>query len=136
MGSNVPISANVLSVPRYPIVATEKRFIFQQPICLMLKEKIFSWSGDDFTITDTNGSPFFKCEAINGFGQKKVLLDNYKSPIYTIKHEIFSLRGRFKFYYGRNGDKVLVSVDPITKFKSLYSVTFLNVATGKMNIEN
>ena len=61
MGSNVSINSNQLSIPRNPIVATDNRFIFQQPICLSLREKIASWSGDDFAITDFNGTPFFKC---------------------------------------------------------------------------
>ena len=132
MGSNVSINSNQLSIPRNPIVATDNRFIFQQPICLSLREKIASWSGDDFTITDFYGTPFFKCDGrVFSMRQKKVLYDIYMQPIYNIKHEIFSLRGRYKFNYGEQGDRVIASVDPIDAFKSHYSINFYNLATGR-----
>ena len=132
MGSNVSINSNQLSIPRNPIVATDNRFIFQQPICLSLREKIASWSGDDFTITDFYGTPFFKCDGrAFSMRQKKVLYDIYMQPIYNIKHEIFSLRGRYKFNYGEQGDRVIASVDPIDAFKSHYSISFYNLATGR-----
>ena len=132
MGSNVSINSNQLSIPRNPIVATDNRFIFQQPICLSLRENIASWSGDDFTITDFYGTPFFKCDGrAFSMRQKKVLYDIYMQPIYNIKHEIFSLRGRYKFNYGEQGDRVIASVDPIDAFKSHYSISFYNLATGR-----
>ena len=132
MGANVPINSNQLSVPRYPIVATENRFVFQQPICLSLREKIASWSGDDFAITDFNGTPFFKCSGrAFSMRQKKVLYDVYMKPIYNIKHELFSLRGRYKFNYGEQGDRTIATVDPINSFSSHYSINFFNVATGR-----
>ena len=132
MGSNVSINSNQLSIPRNPIVATDNRFIFQQPICLSLRENIASWSGDDFTITDFYGTPFFKCDGrAFSMRQKKVLYDIYMHPIYNIKHEIFSLRGRYKFNYGEQGDRVIASVDPIDAFKSHYSISFYNLATGR-----
>ena len=132
MGANVSINSNVLSPPRNPIVATENRFIFQQPIYLSLREHIASWSGDDFTITDSYGNPYFKCSGrAFSFKQKKVLYDIYMKPIYNIKHELLSLRGRFKFNYGEHGDRVIASVDPIGAFTSHYSINFYNLATGR-----
>ena len=132
MGANVPINSNVLSVPRNPIVSTENRFIFQQPICLSLRENIASWSGDDFTITDMMGTPFFICGGrAFSLRQKKVLYDVYMKPIYNIKHELFSLRGRYKFNFGEGGERTIASVDPISTFGSLYSVNFYNLATDR-----
>ena len=132
MGANVPINSNQLSMPRNPIIATQNRFIFQQRIFLSLREKIASWSGDDFAITDFNGTPFFKCSGrAFSMRQKKVLYDIYMNPIYNIKHELLSLRGRYKFIYGDHGDRVIASVDPINTFGSLYSVSFYNLATGR-----
>ena len=131
MGANVPINSNVLSLPRCPIIATENRFAFSQPISLLLREKVASWSGDDFSITDFYGTPYFKCDGrVFSFRQKKVLYDCYMKPIFNIKHEIFSMRGRYKFYLGGEGNRVIVSVDPISTFNSLYAVTFYNLATG------
>ena len=132
MGANVPINSNVLSVPRNPIVATDNRFIYPQQIALYLQEKIYSWTGDDFVITDYNGTPYFKCGGrAFSFREKKVICDIYGMPIYNIKHELFSLRGRFKLYFGDQGNRVMASIDPINTFGGLYSVTFFNIATGQ-----
>ena len=132
MGANVPINSNQLTVPRYPIVATENRFIFQQPLCLSLREKIASWSGDDFAISDMYGNPYFKCDGrAFSMRQKKVLYDVYMKPIYNIKHEIFSLRGRYKFYLGDYTNQVVATVEPIDAFGSRYSINFINLATGR-----
>ena len=132
MGANVSINSNQLSYPRNPIVATENRFIFQQPIYLSLRERIASWSGDDFAITDLNGTPFFKCSGkVFSMRQKKILYDVYMNPIYNIKHELLSMRGRYKFMYGGQGDRVIASVDPINAFSSHYSINFYNLATGR-----
>ena len=132
MGANVPINSNYLGVPRNPIVATDSRFAFPQQVNLFLQEKIYSWTGDDFAITDFNGCPYFRCGGrAFSFRQKKVINDIYGIPIYNIKHELLSLRGRFKFYYGDQGNNIIASVDPISTFGSLYSVTFFNQATGQ-----
>ena len=132
MGANVPINSNYLSAPRNPIAITDLRFAFGQPLTLSLQEKIYSLSGDDFNITDFNGNPYFKCGGRTfSLREKKVISDVYGIPLYNIKHIIFSLRGRFKFYYGEKGDKIIASVDPINTFGSLYSVTFFNIATGQ-----
>ena len=132
MGANVPINSNQLTVPRNPIVATDNRFIFQQPITLSLREHIASWSGDDFTITDFYGTPYFKCNGrVFSMRQKKVLYDIYMQPIFNIKHEIFSLRGRYKFYFGEDGNRTIASVDPIGAFQNHYSINFFNVQTGR-----
>ena len=132
MGTNVSINTNQLSIPRCPIIATENRFIYQQPICLSLRERIASWSGDDFTITDFYGTPYFICDGrVFSLRQKKVLYDIYMNPIYNIKHELLSLRGRYKFNIGEVGERTIASVDPIDAFKSHYAINFFNLATGR-----
>ena len=40
---NVPLAMNSV-----PIVAFDQRFAFPTPVTLLLKEKIFSFSGDDY----------------------------------------------------------------------------------------
>ena len=132
MGANVPINSNVLSMPRNPIVATNTCFAYPYQINLFLQEKIYSWTGDDFNITDMYGTPFFRCGGrAFSFKQKKVISDLYGMPIYNIKHELFSLRGRFKLYYGDAGDKIMASIDPVNTFGSIHSVSFFNIATGR-----
>ena len=132
MGANVPINSNYLSVPRNPIVATDNRFVYPHQTNLYLQEKIYSWTGDDFAITDFNGVPFFRCGGrAFSFREKKVINDVYGIPIFNIKHELLSMRGRYKFMYGGQGDRVIASVDPISAFRSHYSVNFYNLATGR-----
>ena len=41
---NVPLAMNSV-----PIVAFDQRFAFPTPVTLLLKEKIFSFSGDDYS---------------------------------------------------------------------------------------
>ena len=78
------------------------------------------------------GRPYFKCGGrLISFRQTKVILDVYGIPIYNIKHEIFSLRGRFKLYQGNTGAREIASIDPISTFGSLYSISFYNLATGR-----
>ena len=132
MGANVPINSNYLSAPRNPIVATDKRFTYPQNIYLYLQEKIYSWTGDDFAITDFNGTPFFRCGGrLFSFRQKKVINDVYGIPIFNIKHDLFSYRGRFTLFQGEESFRVLASINPIDAFGSIYSVTFFNLATGQ-----
>ena len=74
MGANVPINSNMLSTPRNPIVATNTQFAFPYQVNLFLQEKIYSWTGDDFNITDMNGTPFFRCGGrAFSFREKKVI---------------------------------------------------------------
>ena len=130
MGANVPINSNYVSIPRNPIIATDNRFVYPHQINLYLQEKIYSWTGDDFAITDFNGVPFFRCGGrAFSFREKKVINDIYGIPIFNIKHELLSLRGRFKIYQGDQSLRILASVDPISTFGSIHSVSFYNLAT-------
>ena len=134
MGANVPINTNYLSPPRNPIVATENRFAFPQQTALLLRERIYSWTGDDFDICDFYGRPYFKCGGrLYSFRQTKVILDVYNIPIYNIKHEIFTFRGRFKIYQGNTSARIIASVDPIDAFGSIYAISFYNLATGRID---
>ena len=52
-------------------------------------------------------------------------------PIYNIKHELMSLRGRFKLYLGEDSSRVIASVDPVDTFGSIHSINFFKIATGQ-----
>ena len=57
---------NSSSAPQSPLVAQPvpigvfPSFVFQQEIVLVLKEKAFSFSGDDFSVKDVNGNVVFR----------------------------------------------------------------------------
>ena len=112
-----------------PIVAFEERFAFQKPITLLLKEKAFSFGGDDFNITDINKEPYFKIKRkAFSFSQKKTFYDLYDKPIYNIKHGFFK---GYKFYLGAEEQQVIVNVKTLGSFNNTeYQVTFKNRING------
>lgn len=42
--------------PVHPPIGVFPGFVAQQPTTLVLKEKVLSWSGDDFGVKDQNGN--------------------------------------------------------------------------------
>ena len=54
------IKERQIAMKTLPILAFEQRFLFPSSITLVLKEKVFSLSGDDLKITDINRNPYFK----------------------------------------------------------------------------
>ena len=112
-----------------PIVAFEERFAFQKPITLLLKEKAFSFGGDDFNITDINKEPYFKIKRkAFSLSQKKTFYDLYGKPIYNIKHGYFR---SYKFYLGAEEQQVIVNVKTLGSFNNTeYQVTFKNRING------
>lgn len=75
-----------------PICATEPRFCLPHNVQLHLKEKFFSFSGDDFKITDASNKAiiYFQCEGRSfSLSQKKVLRDNVGAPVLNMKNVMF-----------------------------------------------
>ena len=58
----VDIKNKPMFIPKVPLVAIDQRFIYQKTTDLLWKEKLSSFSGDDFDIKDINGVSFFKCK--------------------------------------------------------------------------
>jgi len=121
-----------LTSPKTPIVAVDNRFAFQQPVTLLLKEKILSFSGDDFSITDVRGTPYFKCngKAFN-IKEKKVIYDLYNKPVLSIKNKFFSISNKQTIYDG-SGNQVIARVEPQgIILNKKYFVYYKNLVTGK-----
>lgn len=75
-----------------PICATEPRFCLPHNVQLHLKEKFFSWSGDDFKIADANNRSivYFQCEGrAFSISEKKVLRDNVGVAVLNMKEKLF-----------------------------------------------
>jgi len=125
---NDPIKA-----PKNDICATEQRFIFRQPLTLILREKIFSFSGDDFSIKDANNVEYFKCKgkAFN-IRDKKILYDLYQKPILNIQHKILTLKRNIKIYAEDKTEKIYATINK-KSFISVkkFIVEFYNQATEK-----
>lgn len=82
--------------PLYPqqirICATEPRFCLPQNVQLRLREKFFSFSGDDFKISDAVNTSivYFQCEGrAFSLREKKVLRDNMGVPVLNMKEKLF-----------------------------------------------
>ncbi|CAN8069531.1 unnamed protein product [Agarophyton chilense] len=74
------------------------RFVFNQSVEFKIKENVFSFSGDSFSIkrTDTGESVFkIKGNAFS-FKDSKSLYDMHGHPIYKMVESIISLRGRMQ----------------------------------------
>ena len=117
----------------HDIVVTENRFVFDKPVTLILRENLMSFSGDDFTIKDTEGVSYFKCEgkALN-IRDKKTIYDLNGTPILNIRNAILFLKGRMKVYAGKDDKKTLASIIPKTSIHSRkYIISFYNISEEK-----
>lgn len=114
----------------HDIMVTEQRFVFDKPITLLLRENILCFSGDDFTIKDTDGVSYFKCKgkALN-IRDKKIIYDLYGTPILNICNGILFLKSRMKIYADNNDKKTLAKITPQTSISSRkYVISFYNIA--------
>jgi len=120
-----------ISSPKNDIVCTESRFISRKPVTLILREKLFEFSDDDFIIKDTNNTEYFKCkEKINRFKEKKTIYDLCETPILNIHHKILSLRKYIKIYSDENEQRQLASIHKKSLFSiKKYIIEFYNQAT-------
>lgn len=79
-----------------PMSAAARPFIPQSPVEFKMKEKVFSLSGDSFSVTRVDtGQPAFqvKGKALS-LKDSKALLDMSGNAIYKMSESLFSLRGR------------------------------------------
>ncbi len=101
-------SSDVQLVPLpQQICATEARFCLPHPVTLNLREKLFSFSGDDFKIScAATGTPYFQCQGKTwSLREKKVLRDAYGTPVANFKEKLLSFTDSFDIYSGENSDK-------------------------------
>jgi uncharacterized protein YxjI len=113
----------VVPVPQNPpVVAVDPRFCFPHQISLLMKEKSFSFSGDDFTIQDQQGTVYFKIDGkAFSFRDKKVL------PVVTMNNKFLEFIGRkFKITRGDTSQEMFV----IKAHRRKVSVEFTNLLTN------
>lgn len=67
-------------VPVHPPVAVFTPFIAQSPTTLVLREKMWSWTGDDFSVKDAaTGQPVVRCEG-KAFSMRERKRESSTSP--------------------------------------------------------
>jgi len=126
-------SKDEVSAPKNEIVAIDSKFVQKESVTLVLKEKLFSMSMDDFSIKDTNGVAYFKCEG-KAFSvrPKKIVYDTDKNPLFNIQHKLLAFKPTAKIYTGTDDSNQIakISLKKVISVKK-YIVEFHNKATGK-----
>lgn len=71
-------------------------FYSPSPTTLQMKEKILSLSGDDFTITTTDGAPVCKCKGkVFSLHGTKAFTDIQGNELFTVKKKMLSIHKSF-----------------------------------------
>ncbi|GMH32452.1 hypothetical protein BSKO_00286 [Bryopsis sp. KO-2023] len=134
MGNDV--SANVGPLQNQlqaPLVAIDPRFITQEEVYLVLKEK-FSFSGDDFSIHDTNGRHWFQVKGKTfSLRDKKTLFDVANVPVLTMHSKVFSLHSTQEIYRGQSTD-LAATVKKKIKLSFNSSITVTVTYQGRTEI--
>ena len=116
--------------PVNPPVGVLANYIMQQPTTLVLKEKVFSFSGDDFSIKDTNGVTVVQCagKALS-FRDTKRITDASGRPLFVLKNKLISIHKTF-LAEDPNGREIF-RVKKHLSFGTKMSAVFTSATTGK-----
>jgi hypothetical protein len=72
-----------------------------------MQEQLGTFRGDNFSITDAEGRPFFMLAAAPSISGQRVLLDVYKTPVLQMERKMPSMRGTW--LVNRASDRVRVA---------------------------
>jgi len=135
MGADVSAFENLQLQPSAePICATEPRFCLPHPVQLRLREKYFSFSGDDFKISDAStGVVYFQCKGkVLSIRDKKVLLDNQGVPVLNLQDKLLAFTDKYRVYAGSDSTRQICKFNSqITFLKAKISTSFTDIVTGR-----
>ncbi|OXA50423.1 protein LURP-one-related 15 [Folsomia candida] len=121
-----------------PICATEPRFCLPHTVQLRLREKLWSFSGDDFKITDASNAEivYFQCHGkVFSLRDKKVLRDNMGVPVLNMKEQLISFTDKFRVYAGEGSDREICKFNSrLTFLKAKLVSHFNDVVTGRPRV--
>ena len=115
-----------LSSPNHPIAIVDARFCCPQEVTLIMKEKLFTYSGDSYDIKDDAGRAWFKVRGkAFSMREKKMIYDVQGNPVINLKENMFSFLGRpiQKVYLGDNSTNLICTIKPRFKLWSGKLVT-------------
>jgi len=104
-------------------------WIARQPITLVLKEKILSWSGEDIYINDINGVPVFRLAGkVMSISKRKSFSDAAGNLLFTLRQEIFSI---MRHYYaeGPQDERFLEVKGKFSVLHKKFEASFVDSAT-------
>jgi len=134
MGADQSTYEAPLVPQQIPICAVEPRFCLPRPVQLRIREKMWTFSGDDFSISDpSDGTVYFKC-AGRAFSirDKKTLLDNMGQPVLNMKEALMSFTDKFTVYAGSSSDRMICKFHTeFTFLKAKISAQFGDVLNGQ-----
>ncbi|KAI9635387.1 tubby C-terminal-like domain-containing protein [Dioszegia hungarica] len=117
-------------VPQNPHVAVFPAYCVNGPTTLILKEKAFTFSGDDFQVKDQNGIPVVVCSGkAFSFRDRKVITDVQGRELCHLRSRMMSLRKTF-VAEDPQGKELLVVTKKLS-FGTKMEAQFTNVITGQ-----
>ncbi|GFZ46578.1 hypothetical protein JCM24511_03798 [Saitozyma sp. JCM 24511] len=82
--------------PVNPPLGVFPQFCVNVPTTLVLKEKAFSFSGDDFAVKDSNGVPVVRCQGkALSFRDRKVITDSVGKPLFHLRNKVIAIHKTF-----------------------------------------
>ncbi|CAL9096764.1 unnamed protein product [Musa textilis] len=88
-----------------PVVVVGPQFCAPHGFDLTVTRKAFSWSGNDFAVTDVNGNVVLKVKGVYfSLRDRRVLLDAAGNPLLTLQQKIWSPHQRWRVFRGESTD--------------------------------
>ncbi|KAF0698576.1 Aste57867_10806 [Aphanomyces stellatus] len=130
--SNEAYDAAVLVPVKQPLAVIHSKFASPIPVTLIMKKKLWSWSGDDFSIKDLNtGVPYFKFDgSAFSFRDKKTLLDFKGNPVAIMEEPVLSFT-RWQEVFKPDMTKWFDITPRITMFENVLDCEVRDCVTGK-----
>uniref|UniRef100_A0A0D6R3E9 Protein LURP-one-related 15 n=1 Tax=Araucaria cunninghamii TaxID=56994 RepID=A0A0D6R3E9_ARACU len=83
-----------------------QQFCAPYPIELTVQQKAISFSGGDFTVTDSGGNVVFKVAGkVMSLHDRRVLQDAAGNPLLTLKQKTFTMHRTWEAYRGNSSDQ-------------------------------
>jgi uncharacterized protein YxjI len=108
--------------PVNPPMGPNLGYCVNKTTILTMKEKVWSLSGDTFTITDEHDQVVVQCNGTTfSMSDRKEFLAPNGQPLFSLKNKIISIKK--SFYAEGPGGGIVFEVK--SKFSSKFSVSFL-----------
>ncbi|WVQ85740.1 hypothetical protein IAT38_007907 [Cryptococcus sp. DSM 104549] len=117
--------------PVQPPIGVNPNYYAQVPTTLILKEKAFSFSGDDFAVKDSNGHVVVRCQGkALSFRDRKVISDPSGRLLFGLRNKMLAIA---KTYVAENEheQEIFRVKKKIISLGTSMTATFIDAATNK-----
>jgi len=116
--------------PVTPPLGVNPNYCMAKQTTLVLKEKVWSLSGDSFSVTDEAGMAVCKCQGKTfSFSDRKEFADNQGRPLFDLRNKLMSIHKTF-YAQAPNGDHLFEVKSKFSIGKSKMIATFNNASTN------